>query len=758
MTLRGYTFGDFRVDVPSRTLWHGADVVPVPSRAFDALAYLLEHRDRLVPKDELVAAVWNDVVVTDDSLVHAVSVLRRVLADDPKHPKYIQTIPRRGYRFVGEGHAVECHEAARDEQPAAIVPAGAAPATEYESPLPIATHAAGARNAPPDASPRAAARVRRAGAFAVLRRYVALGVAAIGAAAVALGWLRGPPEDAATRNVQLFQPAPAGTTIVSGGVFSPDGRYLAFAARDDADGKTSLWLRTLSSAALARIDGTEGASQPFWAPDGRQIGYFAGGKLMTVDVRGGAPRSIAHAGIAAAGGTWGTDETILFADWASGVYAVPASGGDVATAVALDRTARDIAIAWPQFLPGERHFLYHVTSLDRERTGVYLGNLDTRQSVRLLDTESPAVFAPPGYLLYVQRGLLIAEEFELRSFKLTGRATLLARDVPAPSLNDDSIVSATSGLVAFRNGMKEQELGWVDRSGAVLLTLSTPTVLFNPRLSPDESLLLATSSVTANPGLWLASLVRPEFHLLETDAIGPIWSPDGERIAFTARAGFDIRMRALSDPATAERLFSDGAVKFLNDWSRDGEHIVYTRVAEQSDLDLWHLRVRDGATTPLLATPFNEMQARLSPDGHWLAYVSDEHGDLKVFVTRYPGGGTAYLVSPLSGGQPQWRADQRELFYMAADRSIIAVDVAAAGDELVFGAPRRLFRAPLGGDPGDAREHYAAAADGTRFLVDRTASRGEPASLTIIVNWADATGHLAQSRGPAGEFASRVLR
>jgi dipeptidyl aminopeptidase/acylaminoacyl peptidase len=195
----------------------------------------------------------------------------------------------------------------------------------------------------------------------------------------------------------------------------------------------------------------------------------------------------------------------------------------------------------------------------------------------------------------------------------------------------------------------------------------------------------------------------------------------------------------LDAPAAAPLITSD-SVKFLNDWSPDGAHIVYTQVDEQSKLDLWQLRVRDGAAVPLLATQSNEGQARFSPDGRWVAYVSDENGGAEIYVARYPEMDGRRRISSAGGGQPQWRADQRELFYLAADRSIMAVDVSGEAESIGFGTARRLFRAPVAGGPEDARDYYAAAADGSRFLIDGALHSTDGTSITLVVNWADAVG------------------
>ena len=727
--VRTYSFDEFTLDVAARKLLRGGIAAPLPSRAFDALVYLVERRQRLVQKNELIDAIWAGVVVTDDSLTHAISALRRALADERGHPKYIETVPRRGYRFIG---VVQTDEQLLESRP------------EPESGQPVAASATSAAEAP------RFARIKWVSAT-VTTIAVVIGLAAT--------WFWPSPSrhDVATRSIWFSQPSPPDASISSGGVLSPDGRYLAFVARDDVAGGSALWVRSLQSNALERLPGTEDALKPFWSPDSRRIGFFASGKLMRVDVTGRALRAVADVDVVVAGGTWGPDDTILFALWPSGLYSVPADGdGRVETVAKLDREARDIAFAWPQFLPDGRRFLYQVVSLDAARSGAYVGNLDTHESFRLLAGNSAATFAAPRHVLYVENNMLIAAELDEDRLELTGRASVVARDVSPPLLGTDNVMSAAGDLLAFQHGVRKQSLGWFDRSGQIVGTLPLPTTLFNPRISPDQSSLVATSAVTDNPGLWLANLTRAEVARLETDAIAPLWAPAGDRIAFTARDGFDLLVRTVEGTEPPQLLISDDSIKLLGDWSPNGAELVYTRIDGAASFDLWIAQADDGSARPLLATPANEMQARISPDGRWIAYASDESGALEVYVQRYPELGAKQRVSSSGGGQPQWRADQRELFYLSADRAVTAVPVDMSA-EVAFGAPHALFRAAVAGNPADARDLYAAAADGSKFLLDSPVEdEAVDRPITVIVDWA--AGIAAAEPSDRRALLSRLTR
>jgi dipeptidyl aminopeptidase/acylaminoacyl peptidase len=438
----------------------------------------------------------------------------------------------------------------------------------------------------------------------------------------------------------------------------------------------------------------------------------------------------------------------------TGLYVVAAAGGTVSPLTRLDHTALDVAHAWPQFLPDGQRFLYQVVSPDATRAGVYVSRLDSRSSMRLLDEAASATYVPPGFLLYVQRDMLMAEPFDLTSLRLGGRPVLLSRGVAAPSLVDGNGLSATGDLLTFRTGARRQALTWVDRTGVPQGELDVPAVMFNFRLSPNGQYLLAASSLTDATGVWLIDLARRHSTHLAPDGIAPLWSPDGSRVAFTSRAGLDLHVRSSSRSERFAPLISDQSVKVLNDWSAQAHAIIYTLHDSATKLDLWHVPIATGTPRPLVNSAFNEAQARLSPDGHWLAYVSDSSGTQEVYVRRYPELDAPRQVSLGGGGQPQWRTDQRELFYLSPDRSLMAVTSDAT--TLSFGTPRRLFRTPTVEGPSAARDSYAVMPDGRSFLIDVRRDEA-PAPITVMLNWA--TGLTSSpSERPAGRAADVAQR
>lgn len=706
---RAYEFGPYRLEVDLRQLLRDDEVMALTPKAFDTLLALVRRRDRVVDKDELMKIVWPDSFVSEDSLTQSISVLRRVLGDVTNQPQFILTIPRRGYRF--NAPVVEI-------RPAPSTGHHRAESSETSTPNNIE-----ARPARTDRSRSWISAIVVVSALAALGLVVRALLVATPPAAGPLRFVVNPPE---------------GVTVVTGGALSPDGRHLAFVATD-ASKHTKLWIRDLDASESRSLPGTEGAFRPFWSPDSRFIGFFAGAALKKVDLTGDAPLTIAKVSPTPAGGSWGAGGTILFADRLSALFSVSASGGDVTPATRLDAGARERRHRWPQFLPDGRHFLYSVISDEPDHSGTYVGLLGSPDHQRLLDGPSPAVYAPPGYLLYVRDRALMAQSFDAGRLRLVGEPVAVASQVTTPQMMNGAVISAAGGgILSFGGGAGPGRLTWFNRAGQPLAALDAPGAVSNPTLSPDQKqLLVQVQETDSTGGVWLVDLLNTAWTRVAADSSVPLWSPDGTRIAFTSAqfGGIDDIFVQPAAGGAAELLLRTAETKHVHAWSPDGRYIVYIDTNPRTKIDLWLLPTfGDRKPIPFLRTPANELQGQISPDGRWIAYASDESGVWEVYVQPFPApGGSRRTISLGGGAEPQWRPDGRELFYLAPDHTLMAVQV-TPGATWRADSPHALFRAnvPDGAMP---RNHYAVTADGERFVMNAVDAKTSGDPMTVVVNW-----------------------
>ena len=709
-----YLFGPFRLDVASLQLSRGDEAVNLTPKAFDTLLVLIRNRNRLVRKDELMSAVWADSFVSEDSLTQNITALRRALGDDSHQPEYISTIPRRGYRFIAP--LVERGPGEPSPPSGSAFPAPATSAPAAESP-----------NLPAPVTARPVTACRRwpwalAGGAATLA----------GGLLVASALVNAPQAATAPVVLRFSVDSPRGTRLASGGTVSPDRRHLAFIAQDDVSGVAHLWVRALDGGTSRVLEGTEGAGKPFWSPDSQAIGFFAAGTIKRVGVAGGPVQTLAPVvGLTVAGGTWGSDDVILFASFRSGVNAVPASGGEVTAATHLDTAAQEAAHRWPQFLPDGR-FLFSIYSENAERAGTFVGAIGSKDRVRVLP-DPGGMFAPTGHLLYVKDRVLMAQPFSMSQTKVTGVATTLAGDVFPLSPTTGASTSAAGEILTYGGRTPDSQLVWFSRSGERQQTIKAPPNLYNPSISQDLRYLLAGSGTD----VWLIDLARDSATRIGAGN-SPLISPDGTQIAFTSG-----RLEGVSNLYVAstvgrgeDRLFLQTPEnKVVNDWSRDGRYLVFTSTNPETRTDLW-VAPTSGAGPPvaLLTSAFNEFQAQVSPDGRWIAYASDESGRWEVYVQSFPVLGAKRAISSGGGSEPQWRRDGRELFYVTADGTLMAVDV-SSGSTLQAARPTPLFRTPIPppGEMNSRRNHYVASPDGQRFVVNAASDAQE--SITVLVNW-----------------------
>jgi Tol biopolymer transport system component len=528
----------------------------------------------------------------------------------------------------------------------------------------------------------------------------------------------------------LTQPAPEGAILASGGILSPDSRYMVFVAHDPKSAQARLYLKQMDSPDLQFLAGTEGASHPFWSPPSEMIGFFADGQLKVVNLQGDPPKAIAAVPVSAGGGTWSASGAILFSDWQTGLYRVDPAVGRVARVSTVARSAGEIVQNLPQFLPDGRHFLFYLLSSNPDQTGSYVGSLDSPERVRVLSpSNSAATYAFPGYLLYVQNQILMAQRFDASRLQVTGKPVEVARNVSAPNDADGQMISASASLLTYRFGAKTQELAWFDRNGRRGGSIPGGKALRSPMISGDQKQLVA---MDLGPGLWMVDLERNAGTRLG-QGMYPLWSPDGNRIAFESYNSLTVYVRSLGSAAADQILVNDNERKILSDWSPAGDYLVYATLNANTKLDLVILPMSgDKKPVPLLHTQFNESEGRISPNGRWIAYVSDESGTQEVYVQRFPSLGDKRIVSIGGGVEPMWRKDGKELFYLSPDYSIVSVPFEPSEPPRI-GQPTPLFGAPV--NTSSTRNHYVVSPDGQRFLINVEDQSTYLSPITVMVNW-----------------------
>jgi Tol biopolymer transport system component len=530
-----------------------------------------------------------------------------------------------------------------------------------------------------------------------------------------------PPPEAA------FQEMPA---------ISPDGRKLAFVATT-SDGRDFLYLRPLDSLEARRLEGTDGASDPFWSPDGRSIAFFSQGKLAKIDASGGSP-NILCAAPNPRGGSWGSRGTIVFSVNTGGeIHRVGENGGRSESLPHLTAKA-DETNRWPSFLPDGQHFLYYVLAGDPKSSGTYLGALDSKETNRLASADGGGLYAAPGFLLFRSGDRLMAQRFDPERRVVAGDAFPVVEQIRWNGVATAALaVSASNtGLLVYQTGgATTSRLQLYDRAGHELHAIGEPGAYWEPTLSPDGRRLavprIDTEGLAAS--IWVGDLERGNLARLTSQApiaATPIWSADGRRIVYGGYPSGEVFVRDAGGAEPEKMLFRSAVFTPLDDWSRDGRLLFYEVIDWKSfHTDVWVRDLQAGQTRPVLQAKFSQSGARLSPDGTWLAYQSEESGISEIFVRSFPEDRERRQVSSGGGSQPRWRADGRELFFISPDNKLMAVDVGTAAP-FEAGSPRALFQTKIL-PPIEARNHYDAAGDGQHFVVN--SRRPEDASLPILV-------------------------
>jgi len=569
--------------------------------------------------------------------------------------------------------------------------------------------------------------------------------AALLALALPASWLLRPkPEE---RMLQFEVSAPPnhtfGTLNYSRFAISPDGSKVAFIAYS-ADGKRSLWVRPLDASEAIRLPGTEGALSPFWDPTGRWIAFSANGKLQKIEVRGGQPQVLCDASTGNFVGTWNRDGVILFSDASPIIRRVSAAGGAPSQVLPLDESRKENGQIVPQFLPDGRRFLYYSNA---QQNGVALGSLDGKSRLLIANSDPVGYYATSregkAYLLFLRRDQLMAQPFDAGTAAVSGEPVSVAEPLQA---GVPSFSASENGVLIFRRSRGGRQLMWFDRDGKPPGAAGDARNVASPRISPDQKSVAFFQSDGMSTNIWLFDGERANttrFTLGPDVALYPVWSPDGSRIAYYVRRSNEslVIERPASGIGKEKVLYRSTGIGYLpQSWSRDGRWLVVA-----SSRSFYLLPTSPEASSgerkpiPFPEGPAEGRHASISPDGRWLLYSSTQTGSWEVFLQSLPeamGGpaaGAKKQVSIAGGTQPAWRADGKELFYLAADGQMMSVSVELDSASLKLGVPKPLFQTRLEFD-SFARQ-YDVFADGNRFVLAQPLEESASVPITVIVNW-----------------------
>jgi DNA-binding winged helix-turn-helix (wHTH) protein/Tol biopolymer transport system component len=697
-------FGTVTLIPDERRLLKDGHPVPLTPKAFDLLVVLTANPGRLLTKEQLMQAVWPDTTVEESNLAYHVFAIRKALGESADSDQHIETVPKRGYRFV------------------APVSVGERPATFPGR--------------------------RRTGITVGVGLGLAGGLALVAAMLPGLGAFGKPP--APTEPVRFQEPVMG--RLAESGMFSisPDGRRLVYAA-EGADGVLRLWARTMNTLQPVPLPGTEVFTilpPVMWSPDSRFVAFDPGYVLKKASLDGGIPQSVCEIPATAVGGSWNSAGDIVLGNAFGGLVRCPASGGVAATVTVADLAKGERHI-FPSFLSDGRRFIYlRMSRTNPEVSGVYVGELGADSAslgTRLITTGFGAAFVAAagsglGALVFARDGVLLAQRFDEQRLALVGEPVRLAEGIG--SYLDGAFFSVSPKTLVYRAPEPDSRLTWFDRKGKELGRVDKPARFSGLALSPDGQRALVTTYArqgTVNADLWLFDLTgtsnpRP---LTFGPALEffPTWSGN-DRFVFGSGGGTSgvHQQMVEGDP---HLLFKSGGPEIPTSSSPDGRILLYTTIMGSATGADVYVRTGEGASArsqPFLRGHKDQSEAQLSPDSRRVAYVSNETGANEIFVAAFrldPTTGSVIAgqsirVSDGGGFSPRWRRDGRELFFLTADGSLMTIGTDASG-ELRPGMAKRLFKVP------GVMPEWGVTADGARFLFAVPVS--PPPPFNIVQDW-----------------------
>ena len=689
-------FGPFRFDRANRVLSRDGTELPLPPRALGVLEHLIERPGTIVAKTALIEAVWPDAVVTETSLTEAVSLVRQALGDDPQQPTYVQTVHRRGYRFVAP---VEVE-----------TPSGRA--------VPLVAPA------PRDTTPRTAWPAREIAAWAI---------AVTALAALAVATLRREPAPARPARFTIAMPPgdPLPAKAPSTLALSPDGRLIAYTT--ERGEKSQLLLRSLDRFDAAVVPGSAGAAAPFFSPDGRWLGFFAEGRIKKVPADGGVPLDVAEAA-EPMGASWDGDTIVYAPNFRGGLMRVSASGGPGQPLTRPDVGRGEVGHLWPELLPGGQTVVFTVW-MSGGVGSARLAAVRLRDGARL-DLREAGTFARyvDGHLVFARQDGLLAAPFDAGSVRLTGPARAVLSGVAiSPQDGMPHLALSREGTLAYVPGSGKLplvSLAWLGRDGATTPLPTDERTFMNADLAPDGRRAAVTIHDGTRSDVWLADADRGTLGRLTSEGhnVEPVFTADGRHVTYAAggQGPFNIfRVRADGE-GPPERVLESRFSQYPNAWSRDGRVLIYTELHPDTGADLWALEAGT-PPRPLVRTRFDEDFGILSPDGRLFAYESNESNRWEVYVRPWPALAPRWQVSTTGGYAPMWSPDGRTLFFQSDGGALLAVDLADTPEPFAAARPRVVAR-----DPQAA--WYGVARDG-RVLSIRRPGGASTAPIHVVLGW-----------------------
>jgi DNA-binding winged helix-turn-helix (wHTH) protein len=684
-------FGPFRF-VGGDGLWRGADQVALPPRAFGVLTRLLASPGAVVSKQELLDAVWPDTFVTESSLLEAIGLLREALGDDRKAPTYIQTVHRRGYRFIG---LIGLPKTSSPQDPK----------TSEDPWRPILVASAA---------------------------YVVTTVCA----AVVFAVFGQHPVERRTSRFSVSLPSSAPVDSQRGSVaVSADGAQMVYVAASGT--RSQLFLRTVDRDEPRPLAGTEDAADPFFSPDGQWIGFFARGSLQKVRTSGGSPVVLSVVR-AAAGATWSADDTITFGGVAGGglarISARASEPGEPVVIATPAAGARELRFGWPDVLPNGRGVVF--TALTIAGSNVLV--LDSRSGA-LTTIATDAAFgrySPTGHLVFERRGRLEAARFSLATLSTLDAPTAVVTGLAQGAMLEGPrfAFSRTGALVYVPGAQTDRDapLHWLDTHGQLERVALPAPRSGDVDSAPDQRRVALALDDESGPRVWVGDAAEGTLRRFadgDGQSVRPAWRPNGLEIAFAySKAGpFNLFLKPIAGDGGAAAMTASPYNQFPTSWSGDGQHLAFTEFQPLTGADIWVLDLATHERRAVVRTLFDETWARFSPDGEWLAYMSNESGRWEVYVRPARGMGPRVRISAAGGVWPSWSRDGRSLYFNGNGTTMAAT---------VRTSPTLSASSPIVIPGADAMVLAGSATAGDRLLVRQAGPAPEARDeLRVVLEW-----------------------